>query len=150
MPDQAPKQIKPKGNADYLEVMSKAVFQSGMSWQVVESKWDGFRKAFEGFDTKKLSKFTPDDVDRLTNDERIIRNRKKIEATIDNAIEIEGLDKEHGGFRNYLRSHGDFEATVKDMRKHFRFLGDFGAYYFLYVVGEKVPPHEEFMASRRK
>jgi DNA-3-methyladenine glycosylase I len=149
VPDQAPKQIKPTGLADYLEVMSKAVFQSGMSWQVVESKWDGFRDAFKGFDTKKVSKFTPDDVERLVKDERIIRNRKKIEATIDNAIEIEALDKEYGGFQKYLRSHDDFEATVKDMRKHFRFMGDFGAYYFLHVVGEKVPPHDEFQASRK-
>jgi 3-methyladenine DNA glycosylase Tag len=59
------------------------------------------------------------------------------------------LDDEHGGFQNYLRSHDDFGALVKDLRKNFKFLGDMGAYYFLYVVGEQVPDHEEFMASRK-
>jgi len=150
-PQQAPKQIKPQGLADYLEVMSKAVFQSGMSWAVIEAKWDGFRSAFEGFDPSKIARFGPDDVDRLAQDPGIIRNRRKIEATIDNAVEMQALADEHGGdFRKYLRSHGGFEETVADLRRHFRFLGDFGAYYFLYVVGEKVPPHDEWRASRAK
>ena len=61
-----------------------------------------------------------------------------------------GLEDEFGSFRNYLRSHGGFEETVADLRRRFRFLGDTGAYYFLHVVGEEVPPHEEFMRSRGK
>jgi DNA-3-methyladenine glycosylase I len=150
-PQQAPTQIEPKGLADYLEVMSKAVFQSGMSWSVIEAKWDGFRKAFESFDPEKIARFGPDDVDRLAQDPTIVRNRRKIEATIDNAVEMRALAEEHGGdFRKYLRSHGGFEETVADLRRHFRFLGDFGAYYFLYVVGERVPPHDEWQASRGK
>ena len=150
-PQQAPKQIKPKGLADYLEVMSKAVFQSGMSWAVIEAKWDGFQKAFKGFDPEEIARFGPGDVDRLAQDPGIIRNRRKIEATIDNAVEMQALAEEHGGdFRKYLRSHGGFEQTVADLRRHFRFLGDFGAYYFLYVVGEQVPPHDEWRASRAK
>lgn len=131
--------------------MTKAVFQSGMSWSVIEAKWDGFQKAFKGFDPKEIARFAPDDVDRLAQDPGIIRNRKKIEATIDNAVEMQALAEEHGGdFRKYLRSHGSFEETVADLRRHFRFLGDFGAYYFLYVVGEQVPPHDEWRASRAK
>jgi 3-methyladenine DNA glycosylase Tag len=149
VPGQAPRKIRPKSLADYLEVLTKAVFQSGMSWRVIEAKWDGFREAFQGFNPKKIGRFTPDDVDRLTSDTRIVRNRRKIEATVDNAIEMVALDKEHGGFRKYLLSHGDFDETVADLRRHFRFLGDRGSYYFLYVVGEKVPPHEEWMAARR-
>jgi DNA-3-methyladenine glycosylase I len=144
----APPQVKPKGLADYLEVMTKAVFQSGISWSVIEGKWEGFREAFEGFDPDAVASFTPEDVDRLVQDTRIVRNRRKIEATVDNAVELVALDEEHGGFRNYLRSHGDFEETVADLKKHFRFLGETGSYYFLYVVGEKVPPHEEWRASR--
>ena len=60
------------------------------------------------------------------------------------------LDGRHGpgDFRAYLQSHGDFESTVKDLRKRFSFLGDFGAYYFLYVVKEPVPSYHEFRASR--
>jgi DNA-3-methyladenine glycosylase I len=96
-----------------------------------------------------VARFTPDDVDRLLQDTRIVRNRRKVEATVDNALEMEALDREHDGFRKYLRSHGSFDETVADLKRHFRFLGDTGAYYFLHVVGEKVPSHEEWMASRR-
>lgn len=145
----APERIAPASLADYFEVLTKAVFQSGLSWRVVESKWSGFRDAFAGFDPNKVARFTPADVDRLTEDTRIVRNRKKIEATIDNAVEIVALERDHGGFSTYLRTHDDFEFTVADLRKHFRFLGDTGAYYFLYVVGEEVPSHEEWQASRK-
>ena len=149
MPAEAPAKIKPKTLGDYLEVMTKAVFQSGMSWQVIEAKWDGFREAFERFDAERVARFTPADVDRLAGDTRIVRNRRKIEATVDNAIEMVELDREHGGFRKYLRSHGSFDETVADLKRRFRFMGDTGSYYFLYVVGEKVPSHEAWMASRR-
>jgi DNA-3-methyladenine glycosylase I len=145
----APARIRPKGLADYFEVMTKAVFQSGMSWRVIDAKWDGFRKAFEGFEPSVVARFTPDDVDRLLEDTRIVRNRRKVEATVDNALEMEALDREYGGFRKYLRSHASFDETVADLKRHFRFLGDTGAYFFLYVVGEKVPSHEDWMASRR-
>jgi 3-methyladenine DNA glycosylase Tag len=144
---EGPKQVRPKGLADYLEVMSKAVFQSGISWRVIEAKWEGFREAFEGFDPETVAGFDPPDVDRLTQDTRIVRNRRKIEATVHNARTMIDLDREHRGFRNYLRSHGDFDQTVEDLRRRFKFLGDTGAYYFLYVVGEEVPAHEEWMTA---
>jgi DNA-3-methyladenine glycosylase I len=149
VPAQAPKRITPKSLDDYLEVMTRAVFQSGLSWRVIEAKWDGFRDAFAGFDAEKVASFTPEDVNRLAQDTRIVRNRRKIEATVDNAVEMVALDREHKGFRNYLRSHGSFDETVADLKQHFRFLGETGSYYFLHVVGEKVPPHDEWMASRR-
>jgi 3-methyladenine DNA glycosylase Tag len=148
VPDQAPKKIDPESLGDYLEVMTKAVFQAGISWRVIEVKWDGFREAFHGFDAEKVAALTPEDVDRLAQDTRIVRNRRKIQATVDNAIEMIELDREHNGFRNYLRAHGSFEETVADLKRHFAFLGDTGSYYFLYVVREKVPPHEQWMASR--
>jgi 3-methyladenine DNA glycosylase Tag len=149
VPPQAPDKINPNKLADYLEVMTRAVFQSGLSWRVIEAKWDGFREAFEDFDPQKVAGFGPDDVDRLAQDTRIVRNRRKIEATVDNAVEMLALDREHKGFRNYLRSQPSFEETVADLRRHFSFLGETGSYYFLHVVGEKVPPHEEWIASRR-
>jgi 3-methyladenine DNA glycosylase Tag len=144
---EAPKQIRPKGLADYLEVMTKTAFQSGISWRVIEAKWEGFREAFHGFDPEWVASLDPPDIDRLATDTRIVRNRKKIEATVHNAQTMLDLDREHGGFRKYLRSHGGFAETVADMRKRFKFLGDLGAYYFLYVVGEEVPAHEEWMAD---
>jgi DNA-3-methyladenine glycosylase I len=143
---EAPKKIRPKSLADYLEVMTQAVFQSGMSWQVVKSKWDGFRRAFSDFDPERVAALTPKQIDRITRDPGIIRNTKKILATVDNADTLLSLDREHGGFKKYLRSHGGFEETAADLKRQFSFIGDFGAYYFLYVVGEKVPPHDEWRA----
>lgn len=147
MPDRPPAKIRPRSLGDYLEVMTKAVFQSGMSWQVVESKWDGFRRAFHGFDPERVARLSPKEIDAICRDPGVIRNSRKILATVDNADTLVALDREHGGFKNYLRSHGGFWETVADLKRQFRFVGDFGAYYFLYVVGEKVPPHDEFRAA---
>jgi hypothetical protein len=143
-----PKQIKPKGLADYLGVMSKVVFQSGMSWDVINKKWPQIDEAFRGFDAKAVAGLSARDVSKLAEDPRVVRNRRKLEAIVENARTMLELDAEHGTFRKYLRSHGDFEATAKDVRKRFKFVGDFGAFYFLYVVGESVPEYEAWCASR--
>ena len=147
---QAPTQIEPTGLADYLDVMTRAAFQSGMSWRVVEAKWGGFRDAFAGFDPAVVAAYTDDDVERLVTDAGIIRNRRKIEATISNAQAMLALDGRPGGFVGWLRSQGDFDATVAALPGEFRFLGDLGAYYFLYVVGENVPTHEEWTKTHQK
>ena len=144
---EAPKQITAKTAGDYLEVLTKAVFQAGISWRVIAAKWDGFQEAFHGFDAETVASFTPKDVDRLAEDTRIVRNRSKIQATVDNAETLLALEEEFGSVKKYLRSHADFDATVKDLRARFKWLGDTGAYYFLHVVKEPVPPHDEWMAS---
>jgi len=141
---QAPQQITPTGLADYFDVLTKAVFQSGLSWQVVEAKWPGFSEAFAGFDPQKVAAFGDDDMERLADDTRIVRKRKKIEATVANAQRMVELDGEDGGFTGWLRSRGDFGETVTALRSEFRFMGDMGCYFFLYVVGEPVPTHEEW------
>ena len=145
---QAPERIQPQRLADYLEVMSKTVFQSGISWQVVHKKWPGTREAFRGFDPEALLALNPDELDALASDTRIIRNRRKVEAIIENGRRMLELEKANGSFRAYLRSQGGFEPLVKDLRKRFKFVGDMGAYYFLYVVGEEVPDYHEWCASR--
>ena len=144
---EAPQQIEPKDLGDYLEAMSKSVFQSGMSWKVVESKWPSTRDAFHNFEITTVASLTEKDISNLAQDTRVIRNRRKLEAIVGNARRIIELEEEYGGFQKYLRSHGDFETLVKDLRKQFKFLGDTGSYIFLYVVGEQVPPHEEWMAA---
>ena len=58
------------------------------------------------------------------------------------------LEKVHGSFRNYLRSHGGFEETLKDIRRQFKYMGDAGTYHFLYVVGEEVPPYDEWCQAQ--
>ena len=146
---EAPKQIKPKVLGDYLEVMSKSVFQSGMSWKVVENKWPSTRDAFRDFDITAVASLTEKDISDLAQDTRVIRNRRKLEAVVGNARRIIEIEEEHDGFQKYLRSHSDFETLVTDLRKQFKFLGNTGAYMFLYVVGEQVPPHDEWMAAHR-
>jgi len=143
----APTQITPSKLADYLEVLTKAVFESGMSWHIIEAKWPGFQEAFGAFDPEYVANLSPDDIDRLAADTRIIRNRRKIEATVHNAEVMLALDREFSGFRNYLRSQPGFDALLADMKKRFKFVGAFGAYYFLWVVQEEVPPHDEFRAK---
>ena len=151
MPEgEAPDRIEPKTLGDYLEVMSKAVFQSGMSWRVVETKWPGIRDGFRGFDAQSVATMGEPDIDTLATDTRVIRNRRKLAAVVENANRMLQLEAEHGTFRDYLRSHDSFAATVSDLRKQFKFLGETGSYFFLYVVGEQVPPHEEWEASKRK
>ncbi|MPZ98756.1 MAG: hypothetical protein GEU80_05335 [Dehalococcoidia bacterium] len=144
----APPQVNPQRLGDYLEAMSKSVFQTGISWDVVDKKWPGIRGAFAGFDAKRVAAFGEPEVTALASDTRVIRNRRKIEAIVGNAQRMLDLEAEHGGFREYLRSHGDFEATVKDLRKQFKFLGETGCYIFLYVVQEPVPEYHEWRASR--
>jgi 3-methyladenine DNA glycosylase Tag len=145
----APEQIEAGSLADHLEVITKAVFQAGMSWDVVEAKWDGFREAFERFDPEKVAALNPDDVERLAQDTRIIRNRRKIQATIDNAESMLELERD-GGYEDWLDSRGDFLETVAALGKRFSFLGGFGSYYYLYVLKRPVPPHEEARALLEK
>ncbi len=145
-----PEQIKPTSLDDYLEVMSKAVFQSGISWKVVEAKWPSTREAFYNFDIQKVANLDDKDIDELSQDTRVIRNYRKLNAIVSNARRIIALDGEYKGFKNYLRSQADFDATLTMIRKDFKFMGPTGIYYFLYVIGEQVPPHEEFEATYRK
>ena len=147
----APDQIKPKHLGDYLEVMSKAVFQAGMSWDVVESKWPTTREAFHNFDMDKIAMMGEPDVEALTQDTRVIRNRRKLAAVLYNAGTMLELEKEHGTFKKYLRSYGDdYYALEKELRKRFKFLGESGIFFFLYVVGEPVPDYHEWQEARTK
>ena len=118
------------------------MFQSGMSNKIVESKWPGIRDGFQGFDANKVAGMTPSEIDLLIQDAKGIRNRRKLEAVVSNAqrSEIAGTGSEFSGFQKYSRSYDDFPALVKDLRKQFKFLGEMGCYYYLYVLVDKVPP----------
>jgi len=151
MPEmEAPDRITPQTPGDYLEIMSKVVFRSGMSYKIVESKWPGIRAAFHDFNADRVARMAPSEIDQLTEDTSVIRNRRKLEAVVANAQKILELEAEFGGFQKYLRSHGDFVFLVKDLRNQFKFLGEMGCYYYLYVVGEEVPDHEKWQASLKK
>lgn len=141
---QEPDRITPKSLADYLEVLTKSAFQSGMSWKVIEAKWDGFREAFAGFDPETVAGLDEHDVDQLTQDTRIVRNRRKIEATVHNAdtlLRLSGGTVK--GFQTWLRSFDDYPTLEKAIRKEFKFLGRSGIYVWLWIVSEEVPPYQE-------
>jgi 3-methyladenine DNA glycosylase Tag len=122
--------------------MARVMFQAGISWRVVDAKWPGIRAAFHDFDVQRVAKFREADIDRLMGDTRVIRNRRKLEAIRENAREMLALDTEYKGFKRYLDSLGDFDATRKALHKQFAYVGDSGAWYFLWTVGRKVPAHE--------
>ena len=104
----APERIVPEKLDDYLEIQTKAVFQSGMSWKVVESKWPTIREAFHDFQIGAVASMDEAGVDALADDKRVIRNRRKIQAITDNARRMIELNDEHGTFQKYLRSHDSF------------------------------------------
>ena len=73
------------GDQEMFERISLEGFQAGLSWITILKRREGFRKAFKNFDFKKVAKFTDVEVERLMQDERIIRNRSKIQSTIKTA-----------------------------------------------------------------
>lgn len=146
----APPRRRPKDLAGYLEALSRPVFQAGISWRVVDAKWDGIRRAFKQFDPKKVARFGPKQVDGLLANPAVIRSRPKIEAVIDNAQTLLELDAEHRGFRRYLGGPSDPAAVAADLQRQFRFIGPSGAYTFLYMVGEPVPPYDQWPTARSR
>jgi DNA-3-methyladenine glycosylase I len=147
---EAPPRIKANSASDYLAVMTRAVFQGGISWNVVKAKWEGIHQAFHGFDAEEVADLSEPEIDEIANNPAVIRNRRKIEATVANAARLLELEDEYGDVGSFLSGLSDYEAKVKALRKNFKFLGETGCYYFLYVVGQEVPPHEEWMRSRGK
>ena len=110
----------------FLEHLSRSVFEAGISWRVVEAKWDGIREAFHGFDPARVAAMPAAEIAAVENDSRVIRNKAKIRATVENAREVLAILDEHGSIRGYLASFPDAGAAAADMRRRFKFLGDTG------------------------
>ncbi len=89
-------------------------FQSGLSWLTILRKRDNFRKAFKKFDFTKVARFGEKEVELLLQDAGIVRHRKKIESTINNAQKAKLLKKEFGSLANYFWT---FESAAKDRPK---------------------------------
>jgi 3-methyladenine DNA glycosylase Tag len=142
-----PPQYTAKTLDDYLEHMSKPVFQAGISWRVVDAKWSGIQKAFKGFKAERVARMTDRDIDTIARDERVIRSRPKIAAVVHNAGVLVALERE-GGFKRYLRSFEDYDELEKDLRKRFKFLGPSGIYHFLWTVKHPVPEWHAWAKSR--
>ena len=133
----------PRDLSGYLDAMARVMFQTGISWRVVDAKWPGIQAAFHGFDPNRVARLRTKDIDKLMTDTRVIRNRRKLEAIAGNAGRMVELDKEFGSFKKYLDSLGDFDSTKKAIHKDFAYMGDTGTWYFLWMVGRKVPDHGE-------
>ncbi len=110
-----PPRAIPRTDEKYFEVLTQAVFQAGFSWQVVRAKWPHFSTAFKGFKIPTVARFGYRDIQRLLANPRLIRNARKIQATMDNA------------------------QTLEDLSRRFRYLGPTGVFFFLWCVGEDVP-----------
>ncbi|MCP2286439.1 DNA-3-methyladenine glycosylase I [Promicromonospora umidemergens] len=144
------------GEAALLERIALEGFQSGLSWITVLRKRPAFREVFEGFDPEKVAAFGPDDVERLLVDARIIRNRMKIEATVDNARAVVALHdsgrtldelfwsfapdaavREHpAAFADVPGWTAESKAMSKAMKQQgFRFIGPTTAYAAMQACG---------------
>ena len=135
---EGPPKIKPKSLDDYLEQLSKGVFQAGISWRVVDAKWSGIKTAFRGFKVERVARMGDREIDTIAKDERVIRSRPKIAAVVHNARALLDLERAEG-FKRHLGSFADYEELATDLKKRFKFVGDSGAYHFLYTVSHPVP-----------
>ncbi|QUX92911.1 DNA-3-methyladenine glycosylase I [Marinomonas sp. A3A] len=144
--------------------------QAGLSWITILRKREGYRALFHGFDPVKVANMTEADVERLLMDERIVRHRAKIEATINNAKAFLKIADEFGSFRQYywafsdnkiidnpINNHTDAPAVTelstrfaKDLKKRgFKFLGATTCYAFMQATG-MVNDHIADCVSRKK
>ena len=145
--DGIPDVIENPGPSDYLEVMSRAVFQAGLSWASIGKHWDEYRRAFDGFDPAKVAAYTEGDVDRLMRTGGVLHSARKIRAAIANAAALIEVAAKHDGFSNYLRSFPDYATLAADLRKRFKFMGEMNVWYFLFRVHEPVPRFERWVKT---
>lgn len=131
--------------------------QAGLSWICILRRREGYREAFHDFNVERVAAMNDDDVERLMNNNGIIRNRRKISTTITNARHFIEVQREFGSFYNYVLSFlpdgkpivnhptriSDIVATspvsdamAKDMkRRGFAFFGSTICYAFLQAMG---------------
>lgn len=131
-------------------------FQAGLSWNTILRKRDNFRRAFDGFDARKIAKYSDKETKRLLNDAGIVRNRLKITATITNSRKFLEVQKEFGAFDKYIWQFVGYktiknkfktlsqipaktkesDAMSKDLQKRgFKFVGSIICYAFMQAVG---------------
>src|SRR5258708_26955565 len=114
--DGPPPQHTVKNIDEFLEELSRGVFEAGISWRVVDPKWPTIKKAFHGFKVERIARMTDREIDALAKDERGIRSRPKIAAIVHNAGEILALERTEG-FTAHLRSFDEYEDLAKDLKK---------------------------------
>jgi 3-methyladenine DNA glycosylase Tag len=145
MPYEIPPRKKPADDNGYFEELTKAVFQAGFSWRVIRDKWPNFEAAFDNFDITTVAGYGEPDIERLALDKGIVRNRRKIQATVHNARLMWDLIQEHGSFHAYLRSLDELEYADRrqELGRRFQHFGPTGVFVFLWCVDEGVPAWED-------
>ena len=140
-----------------FEFLTLESAQAGLSWITILRKREGYRKAYHDFDVHKVAQMTEQDVERLMQNEGIVRNRLKLKAAINNAKLFIAIQQEFGSFYKYtlsffpeqkpivnqLKSMKDIQATSpesdamsKDMKKRgFKFFGSTICYAHLQAAG---------------
>lgn len=119
--------------------------QAGLSWETILKKEEGFRKAYDQFNIKKVASYNDKDFERLMADPGIIRNRLKINAAIENAKTVLKIQKEFGSFEKWLDHHHPLskEEWIKLFKKHFKFTGGEIVNEFLMSIGYLPGAHDE-------
>ena len=85
-----------------FEFLTLETFQAGLSWITILKKRENFRSAFDSFDYQRIAHYNEDKIQDLLHDARIIRNQKKIRATVNNAQRFMEIQKSHGSFSSYI------------------------------------------------
>lgn len=142
-----PEVVTTRALCDYLEVITRAVFQAGVKWRQIAQQWEAYRTAFDDFDVARVASFGEADVQRALDTPGLLRSPRKVQATVRNAQALLELDGKDGGFTRYLRSFSDYASLAKDLKRRFAFMGEMNAWYFLFRVGEPVPRFERWVET---
>lgn len=123
----------------WLAAMARGIFQAGISWKVVEAKWPGIEAAFDGFDPGRVAMIEGDRLDSLVSDTRVIRSGPKIVAIRDNAVFIQEVARESGGFGRRIADwpNEDYAGLIGWMGKNGSRLGGTTGQYLLRHMGKE-------------
>ena len=149
MAETIPDVIAPASLADYNEVMTRAVFQAGVSWKQIAAHWDAYSEAFDSFDPQRVAAYDDLEIERILATPGVLRMPKKVRAAIANAKTLLEIEREQGTIRAYLRSFDSYEALATDLKKRFALMGDMNVWYFLFRTGEAVPRFEAWVTTIR-
>ena len=144
-PEQISRTIAQPSLDDHLAVISRAIFQAGLSWALIAARWEAFCNAFDEFRVDVVAGYGEGDVERIMAAEGVVHARAKIAGTIANARALRTLVAEHGSVAAYVGSFSGYDALYADAKRRFAFLGDLSCYYWLFRTGFPVPPLERWM-----
>lgn len=122
----------------WLSAFSHCVFRAGFSWDVVRKKWPDHETVFKGFDTWHCALLSPEDLEALAKDRRIIRNPQSIKAVRDNAVFIRELRTDFGERGRALARWPEHDqiGLMAEMKKHGARLGGMAGCHALRRVGK--------------